>query len=433
MLIMLKKFVPAVILIFLIIISPLILNAQNPFGSYNPFVNAGTITPAIDMVPENAIISAPTFARFRFGPKSTSRPAYNSSGSASYGEVEDYQITILCSTPPAPVIGTIIQPSCTVSTGSLILNGLPSQGIWTLTLFPAAVTITGTGTSKSITGLVEGTYTFKVTSAPGCISGLSAIVVILPGPAKPTVIIKNPAPVCSPSRVDLTIASVTAGSTEGLTYSYWTNPEATKSYSTPATANTGTYYIKGTTTSLCYDVKPVTVTVSQKPSVNAGPDQVLEYQFTTGLNANDPGINETGSWSVFSGSGKFINSSTASTTVSNLSIGKNVFIWTITNQVCPASSDSLTITVHDLVIPTLITPNMDGRNDYFVIRGRESLGKLELIIFDRTGMRVYSSKDYKNDWNGVDEKGNPLPDDTYFYILKIGNGDTKSKYIVVRR
>ena len=43
---MLKKFASAVILIFFIIISPLILNAQNPFGSYNPFVNAGTITPA---------------------------------------------------------------------------------------------------------------------------------------------------------------------------------------------------------------------------------------------------------------------------------------------------------------------------------------------------------------------------------------------------
>jgi hypothetical protein len=41
--------------------------------------------------------------------------------------------------------------------------------------------------------------------------------------------------------------------------------------------------IKGTTTYLCSDVKPVTVTVSQKPSVNSGPDQVLEYQFTTGL------------------------------------------------------------------------------------------------------------------------------------------------------
>ena len=86
-----------------------------------------------------------------------------------------------------------------------------------------------------------------------------------------------------------------------------------------------------------------------------------------------------------------------------------------------------------MLIPTLITPNLDGRNDYFVLRGIGSLGTTELLIFDRRGMKVYETNDYQNDWDGVDYNSNPLPDDTYFYVLRFDNGSSLSGYIVVRR
>lgn len=76
---------------------------------------------------------------------------------------------------------------------------------------------------------------------------------------------------------------------------------------------------------------------------------------------------------------------------------------------------------------------MDGKNDYFILRGLSTLGITELVIFDRRGAQVYKNGNYDNLWNGVDYNGNPLPDDTYFYVLKSQSGESKSGYIVIRR
>jgi gliding motility-associated-like protein len=119
--------------------------------------------------------------------------------------------------------------------------------------------------------------------------------------------------------------------------------------------------------------------------------------------------------------------------VSGLSPEQNEFLWTVTNGVCPLSFDTVMITVHDLRIQTLMTPNMDGRNDYFIINGLNTLGRTELVIFDRRGAQVYKNGNYDNLWNGVDYNGNPLPDDTYFFVMKTENGRSVSGFIVIRR
>ena len=85
-----------------------------------------------------------------------------------------------CSLLQSPIIGNITQPTCAVATGSIILNGLPTAGNWTITQTPGGNIYSGSGASATISGLSPGSYTFKVTNAAGCISGPSASVVIYP-------------------------------------------------------------------------------------------------------------------------------------------------------------------------------------------------------------------------------------------------------------
>ena len=335
-------------------------------------------------------------------------------------------------TPAAPVVGTITQPTLLVPTGSVVLSGLPASGSWILTRDPGTVTSTGSGTTTTVVGLTSGTYNFSVTNTAGCLSAQSADAVINPSPGAPVVVITNPAPVCFPATVDITVAAVTAGSAPDLTFTYWGDPGAIVAYTTPRAATNGTYFIKGTTTGGFFTIKPVVVTVVSPPVADAGPDQILDYTFSSTLAAL-PVENGTGEWTLVSGSGDVFNADDPASEVIGLTVGDNVFRWTVTNSVCPSASDDVTLVVNDLLVPTLITPNLDGRNDNFVIMGLESLGSTSLVIFDRRGMKMFENSDYDNLWDGVDYNSNPLPDDTYFYVLRFANGASLSGYIVIRR
>lgn len=337
-------------------------------------------------------------------------------------------------TPTAPVPGPVTNPTCDQPTGSVILNGLPAQGNWTLTRFPGSVTVTGSGTSFTVAGLNPGSYNFTVTNSDGCTSPVSADVVINPQPGPfPTLVITDPSPVCFPGTADLTRPAVTAGSTPNLIFTYWRDAQATLPYTTPASATEGTWYIKGTISGGCSSIGPVTVKVLRPPVSDAGPDQELTYVFTTTLNALTPDENSTGTWSVDEGTGIFSDHNNPRATVSSLSLGENILKWSVSNAVCPPVLDYVSINVLNLVVPTLITPDMNGLNDYFRLEGIDVLGKVELVVFDRRGAQVFESSDYDNLWHGTDYNGRPLPDDTYFYVIRAENGLSVSGYLYIRR
>ncbi|MCL6103532.1 MAG: T9SS type A sorting domain-containing protein [Bacteroidetes bacterium] len=173
-------------------------------------------------------------------------------------------------TPSAPIIGTITQPTCSLSTGSVELNGLPSIGTWILN--PGA--ITGTGTSRTLTGLVSGTYNFNVTNVSGCISSNSAGVVINSQPTLPSIgTISGTTTVCQgQNTVSYTVSTIA----NATSYVWILPPGATGSSSSNninvnfgASAVSGNITVKGHND--CGDgaVSSLSIAVNQLPA-NAG-------------------------------------------------------------------------------------------------------------------------------------------------------------------
>jgi hypothetical protein len=107
------------------------------------------------------------------------------------------------------------------------------------------------------------------------------------------------------------------------------------------------------------------------------------------------------------------------------------------------------ITVQESVLapemPTGITPNGDGLNDAFVIKGigpsvNPEPGEIQcdwledtnMRVINRWGSLVFEDDNYRNDWEGTDESGEDLPQGTYFVVFE-ALGESFSTYLDLRR
>jgi len=191
--------------------------------------------------------------------------------------------TITVNPVPNVSVTPIKQTICSGGTTNIALGSNVAGSLlsWTTDVTPAgSVTGVSNATDVTVTKL-EQTLVNNTTSTATVVYAISANKDGCPGvPTNVTItvlpridlIVTSPATVCSPSTVDLTAAAITAGSTAGLDYTYWTDAAATNSLSNPTTAGNGTFYIKGTRNTTnpnntCYEIKPVTVTVAPTPTL----------------------------------------------------------------------------------------------------------------------------------------------------------------------
>ncbi|HFA48561.1 MAG TPA: T9SS type B sorting domain-containing protein, partial [Bacteroidetes bacterium] len=108
-------------------------------------------------------------------------------------------------------------------------------------------------------------------------------------------------------------------------------------------------------------------------------------------------------------------------------VGTDVFEYQLCNVNCPDNCASAIGTIEvgfdaPLDVPSIFTPNGDGVNDEFVIPFLALYEGSELTLFNRWGDEVLHSNDYQNDWDGK-YKGEDMPTGTYFYILKVNDGE----------
>lgn len=88
-----------------------------------------------------------------------------------------------------------------------------------------------------------------------------------------------------------------------------------------------------------------------------------------------------------------------------------------------------------ITIFTGITPNGDGHNDTWIIENIDQFPDNSVGIYNRWGSEVWQANGYDNTkvvWKGDDSKGAPLPDATYFYLVKV-NGTTYKGWVQLTR
>ena len=170
-------------------------------------------------------------------------------------------------------VSDVIQPSCTLPTGSVTLSGLPAAG-WTIIRTPGGNTYPGTGVATTISGLVPGTYTFTVTNLNGCTSVPSASVVINAQPLVPTApsVGTITQPTCTNSTGSVSLGDLPDGS--------WTITRSPGGVTTMASGNSiiigdlpagETYTFTVTNSSGCTSTASAPVVIGAQPQTPTAP------------------------------------------------------------------------------------------------------------------------------------------------------------------
>ena len=179
----------------------------------------------------------------------------------------------------------------------------------------------------------------------------------------------------------------------------------------------------------CYDfAAPVMVHViplGTNPNMIAfaGADQTISLGQSVELVTTGVNISEY-NWSPTNG----LSSSTISNPFAS-PISTTIYTLTVQDIYGCSYSDDLTVTVltdYSLTIPSLITPNDDGSNDFWEIPESLFYTGTTVKIINREGQEVYSSSSYDNTWDGT-YNGKQLPEATYYYFIQFPNSEITHK------
>lgn len=183
-----------------------------------------------------------------------------------------------------------------------------------------------------------------------------------------------------------------------------------------------TYTVTGSNDASCpAQTQQVTIQVRALPTVDAGPDQTV----TTGSQVV---LEATGSMDVMQwqwSPAEFLDCAVCPYT--RASVRKPMtYSVTVTNAEGCTKSDIVNINLvcdkEAVYIPNTFSPNGDGTNDIFYVRGKGVSFIKSFRIFNRWGQEVFKREnitidDSSSGWNGT-YKNQPQPADVYVYFIE---------------
>lgn len=158
--------------------------------------------------------------------------------------------------------------------------------------------------------------------------------------------------------------------------------------------------------------------------------QVPEFAITEGCNGTNytlsaEGVNAVNpSYQWFNPSNNLIGSE-SSIVISTPGIYKLI----VTQDGC-STEESINVIAPFCSIQKGISPNNDGRNDNFDLA---TYNVNNLKIFNRYGTIAYNKSGYRDEWFGQSNKGDELPDGTYYYVIDFDDLETKTGWIYISR
>ena len=127
-------------------------------------------------------------------------------------------------------------------------------------------------------------------------------------------------------------------------------------------------------------------------------------------------------------------------------IGQDEFVYQVCDYFQNCDNAKVLVFINDVpfFIPEAFSPNGDGINDKFEIKGLAKYNTVQIEIFNRWGNIVYQSNNYGSKagqsgfWDGTATNGvrigsGPVPSGTYYYILTLNGKEKISKSIYLDR
>ncbi len=197
----------------------------------------------------------------------------------------------------------------------------------------------------------------------------------------------------------------------GLSNTQIANPVANPS-------DTTTYLVIVSNQYACKDSANITINVYKKPLVNAGSDKtIFEGQAVT-LNGTIAGNYSSFYWLPNT------NISNANSLTPEVSPVDSVtyYLYAVPGSGCPAVSDKVFVKVYKkLTVPNAFSPNGDGINDTWIVKGLDTYPGAGITIFSRGGAKVFQTHVSGQAWDGT-YNGKPLAIGTYYYIIDLNIG-----------